>query len=408
MDRLEDADDFRHAEENALIDAINREVQAGKDEMRGLPLVKRPVLNQDGKPASAEQLKSDYLVNSVTGLGQSKSDGASYGDPSWFAAGWSYDFGWEVTPRLRKADTNEAGELNSAEAMSPWRRIGGVEGNVRVLIDAQARGFFDLLSLNAMHGALTADVRASQGGRMGTTSFAQLSILGNEIIRPTTTTASATPGSTFRLVQEATETKGSPEASVVVPVWCLALRFFASAAVEAGVQYVVEGTAPTLDLTKGRHSPSATFGMNAYVEPFARATATGGAAVSVGIAEGGAQIGVELIRVGLPAGVSVVSSPSGAEDYTFRYSQGAKVTVNTLSGQVDAYAKVGVDPFSKKWKARLFGWSGASEELPLGAAPDKSFGIQSWAWQIYGSPMNDPGLKTRLLAELMNDLEGNN
>jgi hypothetical protein len=366
-------------------------------------------LDENGETVLPNVAKDKYLVSSVTGLGQSKSDGASYGDPSWFAAGWSYDFGWEVTPRLRWAKTDEGGRLDNKEAMSPWRRIGGVEGSVHAVIDAQARGFFDLLNLKAIHGELSADVRNASASGTGPTSFVRLEVLDKEIITPTTKTTGAVSGSTFRLVHEATENKGSPEVSVVVPVWCLSLRFFASAAVEAGIQYVVEGTSPTLDLAQGQEEPSAAFGMHAYLEPFARATATGGASLSAGIAEGGAQIGVELIRVGLPAGVSLTSSePSSSGDTTFRYAQGAKVAVDTLRGQVDAYAKVGISPFSKTWKARLFGWSGASEEVPIGPVVDRSFGIQSWAWQIYGSPMSDPDLKTRLLAELMNDLATTN
>jgi hypothetical protein len=90
--------------------------------------------------------------------------------------------------------------------------------------------------------------------------------------------------------------------------------------------------------------------------------AVGSASLSVGVGSAGGRVSVRVLGLSVPAGMS---ANFVAETGVLSIAETANVKLSTLKGKVEAFATVGVDPFSKSWYWTLFDWDGYERTIPL-------------------------------------------
>lgn len=104
--------------------------------------------------------------------------------------------------------------------------------------------------------------------------------------------------------------------------------------------------------------------LQANATPSGSVSAAASASVNLGVASAGVTASMRLIGVSVPATASVGLVQSGA-GYQVRYAANVDAVVDTLSGRVDAWAKVGFSKWTKKYTANVANWSGFKATYPI-------------------------------------------
>lgn len=104
--------------------------------------------------------------------------------------------------------------------------------------------------------------------------------------------------------------------------------------------------------------------LQANATPSGSVSAAASASVNLGVASAGVAASLRLIGVSVPATASVglVNSSAG---YQVRYAANVDAVVDSLSGSVDAWAKVGFSKWTKKYTANIASWSGFKATYPI-------------------------------------------
>jgi len=76
----------------------------------------------------------------------------------------------------------------------------------------------------------------------------------------------------------------------------------------------------------------------------------------------GGRVAVRVLGLSVPAGMTANFT---ANTGMLTIAETANVKLATLKGKVEAFATVGVDPFSKSWYWTLFDWDGYERTIPL-------------------------------------------
>jgi hypothetical protein len=118
----------------------------------------------------------------------------------------------------------------------------------------------------------------------------------------------------------------------------------------------------TLSFTTANGFSNGTLQANAT--PGGSLNAAASAGVNLGIASAGVTASMRLIGVSVPATTSVGLVQSGA-GYQVRYAANVDAVVDSLSGRVDAWAKVGFSKWTKKYTANVANWSGFKATYPI-------------------------------------------
>lgn len=377
------------------VGAIKASLAGLRAELSNLPTIdaKLPEIGFSLNSAVINDLSCGTLVTSSTQdalrgfvnglkLGEEKSDGETYGDPDWFAASWGYRWSWGVWPEMRRPvdldNANAAADGGNA-CLNPAALVAGFGGQAIATAHADFTAFFGLLRANVLTALVSVSARVSPQGSAeakdarekgatiggipeGVSATAQLEVLGQSLVG----TPSGPSLSGF-VVDLSLGDKSVDSPKVYVPVGPFTLEFAGSAVIETGMKQGLRFPPPTVaalptnedELTRPL---GIKFSAEAYVEPYVNVDAVGSASLSVGIGSAGGRVSVRVLGLSVPAGMTASLAP---ETGLVAISESASVKLATLKGKVEAFATVGIDPFSKSWYWSLFDWDGYERTIPL-------------------------------------------
>lgn len=147
---------------------------------------------------------------------------------------------------------------------------------------------------------------------------------------------------------------GGEEVSFWVWIGPVPVNITFGATASAGIDYSFNGENGNNCSNMGQPSG---FKLGSEAEPMARGDAYADAAVDIGVASAGIRLDLLLLRLGFPIGVSVGTATDAGKS-VWKFNNGAKVSVDLLSGKVTAYAEAGVSPLEATWEETLFRWDG--------------------------------------------------
>ena len=196
----------------------------------------------------------------------------------------------------------------------------------------------------------------------GVSATAQVEVLGQSVVGNP-----GAPSLSGFVVDLSSGDRSIDAPKVNVPVGPFTLEFGGSAVIEAGMKQALAFPLPTVpalpkDATELSRPLGIRFRADAYVEPYVNVDAVGSASLSIGVGSAGGRVSVRVLGLAVPAGMHASLTP---EDGLLRISESANVKLATLKGKAEAFATVGVDPFSKSWYWTLFDWDGYERTVPI-------------------------------------------
>ena len=271
-------------------------------------------------------------------VGERTNDGDEWGDRSWFAAGYSYDAGWQI----------------AAERQASTQRICKLKGNAYAQANADAWALGQQVSILDTRHKLS--VRES-GDTISLHSH--LRVLGEDVYSPIDYSAvapSATPvdKNPTRTLAQRTYTKWITIAGVAV-------KLQAKAEVKAGAELKMNATAAS-----GCNPDNLAYDASLSVRPWVDFHVVPEVSVGIGIIQAGVRGDIDLLKVSAPAygGVKLVG---GQNDITLQLRANASVDIDMLKGNIDVFLEsclpvVGCADLASK---QIYAWDGYTWRFPL-------------------------------------------
>lgn len=275
-------------------------------------------------------------------VGQRTSDGDTWGDTDWFAAGYSYDAGWQL----------------AADRQSGTNRICKLKG------DAYANAYANAWALGQQISILDTQHKLSVRENADHITFhSHLRVLGNDIYSPINydqTLPSLTPinkNPNVTLAQQ-TYTKWITIAGVAV-------KLQAKAEIKAGADLNATATAAS-----GCNPDNLAYDANISVRPWVGIHVVPEVSVGIGIIQGGVRGDIDLVKVSAPVSGGA-KAVGGQNDITLQFRANGSVDLAMLKGDIDIFLEscvpfVGCADLASKqiysfdgydWKFPLFSYS---------------------------------------------------
>lgn len=271
-------------------------------------------------------------------VGERMNDGDEWGDRSWFAAGYSYDAGWQL----------------AAERQSGTNRICKLKGNAYAQANANAWALGQQLSIFDSRHKLS--VRESGD----TISFhSHLRILGEDVYSPVD--YSATAPSYTPLDKSTTKTLAQRTYTKWITIAAVPVKLQAKAEIKAGAEIKAKAVAAS-----GCNPDNLAYDASITARPWVDFHVVPEASAGIGLIQAGARGDIQLIELSAPAsgGVKLVG---GVNDITLQMRANASVDVDMLSGDLDIFLEsciplVGCTDLASK---QIYAWDGYGWSFPL-------------------------------------------
>lgn len=266
-------------------------------------------------------------------VGERINDGDEWGDRTWFAAGYSYDAGWQL----------------AAERQQPSQRICKLKGNAYAQASANAWALGEQVPI--------LDTRHKLSVRETSDSLAfhsHLRVVGEDVYTPVdynVALESATPvdKTTSKTLAQRTYTKWLNVAGVAV-------KLQAKAEIKAGVELKATATA-----AKGCNPDNLGYDANVSVRPWLKTHVVPEVSVGIVVIQAGVRGDIDLFEVSAPAsaGVKLVG---GVNDVTLQMRANANLELDLLKGSIDLFLEsclpiVGCADLASKEIYKLAGYS---------------------------------------------------
>jgi hypothetical protein len=282
-------------------------------------------------------------------VGERFNDGDEWGDRDWFAAGYSYDAGWQL----------------AAQRQPSTQRICKLKGNAYAQASANVWALGEAVPILDTRHKLS--VRET-GDAL--TFHSHLRVVGEDVYSPVdynVVLPSATPvdKSTTKTLAQRTYTKWLSIAGVGV-------KLQAKAEIKAGAELKAKATAAS-----GCNPDNLAYDASISVRPWLNTHVVPEVSVGVVVIQAGVRGDVELMKVSAPAtaGVKLVG---GVNDITLQMRANANVELDMLKGHIDVFLEsclpwVGCADLASK---QIYAWDGYSWTFPLFAYnKDLSIGV---------------------------------
>ncbi len=271
-------------------------------------------------------------------VGERTSDGDEWGDRSWFAAGYGYDAGWQVSVE-RQAGTN---------------RICKLKGNAYAQANASAWALGQEVPVLDTRHKLS--VRES-GDNLSFHSH--LRVLGEDIYSPVD--YSGTAPSYTPLDKNPTKTLAQRTYTKWLSIAGVQVKLQAKAEVKAGAELKAKATAAS-----GCNPDNLAYDAMVSARPWLDFHVVPEVSVGVGLIQAGVRGDVDLVDVSAPAYGSV-RLVGGVNDLTLQMRTNASVDLDMLKGDIDVFLEscvpyVGCADLASK---QIYSWDGYSWHFPL-------------------------------------------
>lgn len=151
------------------------------------------------------------------------------------------------------------------------------------------------------------------------------------------------------------------------------LKLSAGIAGKAGVELSMSANAVGFGLNGAGEDNCPSASVVAGVEPYMQIDGFAQAGINLLVAEAGVRGTLTIIRVSVPFEADLTVEVAGQNDEGLEFPQnlrlvvgtGLSVELNTLSGSIGLYGKVGVCPFCKKGEVKLVKWDGLTIERDI-------------------------------------------
>lgn len=291
-------------------------------------------------------------------IGEKTAGGKSFGDASWFGAGYDYSTDWSIVPEFRE-------NAGAKETACAFRGTANAEFNARASVLGKE---ISIVKANA-HGT----ARANGSGYNLDVEF-----LGQAFHA----TGSAEH---FHHVESSTLETNRTSATVVVVVVPVTFQAYGELQYGYELEAKMEGNNQC-----GSQNPSPQLELVMQVAPFAKVNAVASAAVGVSGAQAGVRGRIALLETRLPVKASMlVKAETGA--IKLFPSASADFEVGALSGSMSAFAEVGYGFAAYTAEKEIFSWRGVRENTPLWlleSDPVYLAAFNSAAW-LYWTKEND-------------------
>jgi len=274
----------------------------------------------------------------TTIVGERLNDGDEWGDRSWFAAGYSYDAGWQL----------------AAERQSGTNRICKLKGN------AYAQGSANAWALG--HQIPVLDTRHKLSVRESGDAIvinSHLRVLGQDLYTPIAqsfTAPSATP-----VEREYDKTVAKRAYTKWIELAGVSVKLMAMAELKAGAKIKAHATAAS-----GCNPDNLAYDAGISATPWIDAHVTAEASAGVAVLQAGVRGEVDLLAISAPASAST-RLVGGINDITLQMRAKATTSIDALDGKLSVFLEscipwVGCSDLASK---QVYAWDGYSWEIPL-------------------------------------------
>ncbi|MBS2014835.1 MAG: hypothetical protein JST00_18240 [Deltaproteobacteria bacterium] len=300
---------------------------------------KVPAAYRTDTNALATWIESQSLPKLGTEIvGERMSDGDEWGDRDWFAAGYSYDAGWQL----------------AAERQASSQRICKLKGNAYATANANAWALGTQIPVFDTRHKLS--VRETGDAII---FHSHLRVVGEDLYTPidfNQTLPSATPVDKQyeKTLAQRTYTKWLTIAGVGV-------KLQAKAELKAGADIKARATAAS-----GCNPDNLAYDASISVRPWINVHVVPEVSVGVGIIQGGVRGDVDLIQASAPASGSV-KLVGGINDITLQLRASTVMNIDALDGNISVFLEscipyVGCADLASK---QIYSWDGYSWQIPI-------------------------------------------
>jgi hypothetical protein len=275
-------------------------------------------------------------------VGQRTSDGDEWGDRDWFAAGYSYDAGWQL----------------AADRQSSTNRICKLKGDAYANASANAWALGQQVSILDTRHKLS--VRETNDDII---FHSHLRVLGDDVYTPVDYDAplpSLTP-----IDKKSSVTLAEHTFTKWITIAGIAVKLQAKTEIKAGADLNATATAAS-----GCNPDNLAYDANITVRPWLDFHAVPEVSVGIGIIQGGVRGDIDLLKVSAPVSGGA-KAVGGQNDITLQFRANGAIDLAMLKGDIDVFLEsclpwVGCSDIASKqiysfdgydWKFPLFSYS---------------------------------------------------
>jgi len=274
-------------------------------------------------------------------IGQRASDADQFGDPSLFAAGYSYDAGWALAA---ERDSNGT--------------ICKVKGNAYAKATASAWAFGNELKVLDTDTHVSAREKSDNSIEL----HSHLRVLGNDVYDPIhdSRTLETPPPYDQSLDKTLAQTKYTKW------LWIgpVAVKLQVAAELKAGIRLHLAAEAAS-----GCNAKNLAYNATASATPWLKAHATPEVSVGVVLIQGGVRGDIDLLAASVPvsAGASLAGDATKPNNVVLKLNMDADFVLDALKGNMSVFleACVPLGPCTDLASKQIYSWDGYSYRLPL-------------------------------------------